>query len=126
MKQSRYIRPDRKIEKIRNTNMSVAIIDPASIIGKLQSKFVCPAIADPIISPTIKMLKASKMMLNDNRLLILSNLPNIVCNCCTFISNRSFPFPTVDVIFLISFGKCKRISVFSTISLHEFRRTVLG
>src|SRR5690625_6624977 len=55
-----------------NKNIINATIPPNPIRGSLNNKFDSPAMADPIIKPTIKILKDNKIILNDNRLLIRS------------------------------------------------------
>jgi len=70
-------RPDLKIENNSHRNISNATVNPISITGMFQSKVDCLFKTEPIMSPTMMMLKESKTMLNDNRLLIRSNLVNI-------------------------------------------------
>ena len=109
-----------------NRNISVATMEPASIIGNCHSKFVCPAIADPMIKPTMRMLKESRMILKESLLLIRSSLRRKICTCWTLMSSWSFPFRIVVVIAFKSFGRLVRISMFSAKSILEFSNRCFG
>ena len=45
-------------------------MNPASMIGNCQRKLVLPAMAEPMNKPANRMLRDSRIMLNDRRLLI--------------------------------------------------------
>src|SRR5699024_9672450 len=75
-----------------------ATIPPNSIRGSLNNKFDSPAMADPIIKPTIKILKDNKIILNDNRLLIRSKRCKKEGASSTFKLNFKRPFCIVFVV----------------------------
>src|SRR5699024_11704508 len=80
------------IEKNINKNIINATIPPNSIRVSLNNKFDSPAMADPIIKPTIKILKDNKIILNDNRLLIRSKRCKKEGASSTFKLNFKRPF----------------------------------
>src|SRR5699024_12847115 len=87
-----------------NKNIINATIPPNSIRGSLNNKFDSPAMADPIIKPTIKILKDNKIILKDNRLLIRSKRCKKEDAYSTFKLNLNRTFCTVIVVSLILFG----------------------
>src|SRR5690625_6258129 len=93
-----YILPDRNMENNINKNIINATIPPNSIRGSLNNKFDSPAMADPIIKPTIKTLKDNKIILNDNR----SHIQRTRCKkegaSSTFKLNFKRPFCIVFVV----------------------------
>src|SRR5699024_8808217 len=62
------------MENSSQRNMSNATTNPISIAGMSHKIEDCPPNAEPIINPTIIMLKESRTMLNEIRLLIRSSL----------------------------------------------------
>src|SRR5699024_12074181 len=95
--------PDRNMENNINKNIINATIPPNSIRGSLNNKFDSPAMADPIIKPTIKILKDNKIILNDNRLLIRSKRCKKEGASSTFKLNLKRPFCIVFVVSCIFF-----------------------
>src|SRR5699024_2623813 len=93
-----YILPDRNMVNNINKNIINATIPPNSIRGSLNNKFDSPAMADPIIKPTIKILKDNKIILNDNRLLIRSKRCKKEGASSTFKLNFKRPFCIVFVV----------------------------
>src|SRR5699024_6938114 len=93
-----YILPDRNMENNINKNIINATIPPNSIRGSLNNKFDSPAMADPIIKPTIKILKDNKIILNDNRLLIRSKHYKKESESFTFKLNFKQSFCIVFVV----------------------------
>src|SRR5699024_12034261 len=86
-----------------NKNIINATIPPNSIRGSLNNKFDSPAMADPIIKPTIKILKDNKIILNDNRLLIRSKRCKKEGEYSTFKLNLKRPFCIFFFVYCISF-----------------------
>lgn len=107
----RYIRPDLIIVKIIKTNMRIAIPAPTSI-GRSSNLVVWPVIAAQIIRPAIKILKASRIILKDTRLLIRSKRCRTVCSCFIFIS--SFTDSGHNLLHIPSFSISMSVIIRST------------
>lgn len=121
-----YIFPDLKMENSMNKNINVATTEPISMTGKRNSMVECPVRAEATIRPLIRMLKARRIMLNDSRLLTLSNRCKNNCNSGTLISSRNLPFWIMVVICLRSLGNCDRMSKFSTTCSQECLNRFFG
>jgi len=65
--------PDLKMEYSSHKNINNATTEPISTVGKSQSREGSPRSEEPIIRPTIIMLKASNTILKDKRLPIRSS-----------------------------------------------------